>query len=316
MSRTFPDYLFSTTSVKDIHLSLLLDGCCLLRGALQKNTVSQLATKIEAISQMKSDQVRRDEKLDTIKRYHINESEFQHAYPNQSLYDVLEDNKLHHLLHSIFGENQYQPHPETYTRGIDTRKEKNRDLTSFQPLAFHLDTVYHEPTDKFAINFWVPLEDDCGNSRPGLQVAPMDHITIRRIIGFNPQSGFRYSEPTIDESPWSTENIWKRIIDGNPDCVIWRPTCSMGDVLIMTSWIPHASYTHNKMKLPRRSVELRYHGNALDPLPVTIHSLNEVGMSLGSRASYHAFHDHSGNYVRIKELRLDGHQKKFWEKFF
>src|SRR4051812_48612734 len=127
----FPDFPCNIASGKDIHLSLLVYGCCVIRGAFNKNRITKLTSEIDAISKIKSKQVECGELTETFSRFHIIESEYKSFYPEQSLYDILAEKKWQDTLEAIFGYNQFHQHPETYTRGIDVRPEAQRDLTSF-----------------------------------------------------------------------------------------------------------------------------------------------------------------------------------------
>ncbi len=275
----FPDYHNLFVSKNDIHLSILTYGCCLIRSAFNPRSIKKLASEIQFISTEKSNKVKCGELTETFSRFHITETEYQSFYPEKSLYDILKKKKWNDTIKAIFGTNQYYQHQETYTRGIDVRPEEERDLTSFRPLQFHLDTIYHPPVDKFSIIFWIPF-DDCGTTRPGIQLVPINHHVIRRIINFDSDTGFNHTEPNIDESQWSMKNVWQRIVTTIPNEIVWRPKFSIGDLLIMSSWVPHASYTTREMNLPRRSVELRYHGNELNPLPITDGTPNKIKLFL------------------------------------
>jgi len=299
MSLLFPEYSFADVSIEKVHNSLLLDGCCLLRNAFKKEAIELMANQITAITHKKAEQVRTGELTDDEKRFHIFDTDFQEYYPGQSFFQLIQDSKMQAILESIFGKNKVHQHPHSLCRGIDSRPEEQRDLTSLRPLIFHIDTAYHAPYDKFAINFWIPLQE-CGVHSPGMQVVPIGYATIRRLVNFNSEIGF--SELATNPSRWSMKNVWEQILKGSPDAIVWRPVFHPGDVLMMTSWIPHASYTTEKMTLSRRSIEIRYHGETLDPLPLKANSLEELGLPYYSRTHLHGAKQKRSRIVRINSL--------------
>lgn len=281
-SSYFPDYDFVDTSAATVHKSLLLDGCCLLRNAISPERVGALFDRIDGISKEKEDQVRVGGIVDVFQRFHITTEEYSAQFPGDSLFDILEADKWKAILQTVFGEGEFNEHPHSYTRGIDGRPEVKRNLTSFRPLGFHLDCLYHDPREKFAINFWIPFHP-CGYDRPGLQVVPISHVDVRSIIGYTTTEGFA-EDNKQEESRWSEERVWGMIKAAKPDALVWQPQMNLGDVLVMTSWVPHASYLPKKASHARRSVELRYVGTGSDPKPIEMSSLKDIGMNFSSRA--------------------------------